>query len=527
MATKKPKDTDAVKPKDADEDEDVLFEGELTWTHDPIPVSPEILKRTPRDQVPAKEEHHKAPAEGSVELHELREGGGEIFNVHEADLPDEPAPPAAEPESEPTADAPDEFPVDVPTADEEMAALEAEAAKTAPRSNSVVHDHTITPLNGFSKASLGDSDPFAEDRSAAPAPRVQRSAAGPVASEFAPEEDPTETQKGNRRQTITLIIIAAVVLLLGGAVAAYFLWWVPNRPESVLLRALSTTLQQPSVQVNAQISEQDAAKRPIMQTSVIGGLSQSGTYDLTTRLSNKNIPETPLTLSARSIDGRDSFVQATGLPQNMTYLSKIGMSPQAGPALQRLEGKWVRVPGELRQTIATDLGFDLKSANLGGQDKETLADIYSKNSFLNVARVLPDEAGGDQVRHHYQLSVDKTRLTSFMLAARGRVPSTGITQQHIDAANELDTRTLNLEVWIDSASSLISKIKAVQSKGAGNLNWEIGLSQYAESLALQQPTPTTDIIGALQTTIGPNASDADGQELLTKMLSYFSTNRPQ
>jgi len=366
------------------------------------------------------------------------------------------------------------------------------------------------------------------------APEIpQQHAPGPQSEPEAPASvgepvDPLPVGLAKHRKKglfIGLIVSAIVLLLSGGAAAAYFGYYLPNKPENVLKRALVNSFdlkKAKTIHFSGEItSDEGETSIPLSMTFQGATDTESGAFDVKAEL---DILLTTLALDARTTDGKTFYFKVGGLDDMAGLLDSMA---QADPVsamdaailsgylsvFQGLNEQWV----ELSRNAAEQLGIAAESEpNMLSVDRQKIVDAYLANEFLIIKEKLADEDIKGVKSHHYKIDIDKAKLKAFAAELSKNISAFKQSEEQRNEFNRIidEMKLYNLEVWIAKSDKTFRKVAFAYSANGDAVEGHVTVDSYNQPVTVEKPENAKSLLEVIQDLFSSFSGARSLEELL-------------
>ncbi|HSX47351.1 MAG TPA: hypothetical protein VLF63_01110 [Patescibacteria group bacterium] len=332
--------------------------------------------------------------------------------------------------------------------------------------------------------------------------------------------------KSNIRKILMplLIVFSALVMLSGGAAAVYFGIIVPNKPENILKTAVMNSLNETQVTATGTATDGQGSIK-LDFTSAVDTSKKSADISLNATYTGINFP-----------------IEMRYVKQNLYFkigdLSSISgviglVSPDAGTIAKsvssQVSNKWISVDSTIMNSDPTAKCVLGVNWGLSKTDIKYLKSQYVKHPFSTILSSKSDKIQGKSAEK-YVISVSDNGLSGFgdslkglsMVKAINKCP--GVNSQSSSnfrlTAAKIDTKSTQINVWVDKATKHISQIAYNNPQGT----MQVSLSYKNVNIsAPTDATPVLSFIGSLENSI--KASGIDPNQLFSSGLGQSqSTN---
>lgn len=262
-----------------------------------------------------------------------------------------------------------------------------------------------------------------------------------------------------------LWLLIALLVLVAGLVAAVIFWYVPNRSDVIVKRALAESLKQSSVTFRLQMSGSTGMR-------VDGKIGQGGDFQVDiTRIGQT---------------GGDFSIRGVG-----------------GSIYLRQKEQWLTVPSQtLDALLPTSLGLTSKDTSASGvneADRRRLEALYSRYGFVEVGKILVDETIEGKLCRHYQVRVNGQQLERFMKAAKREIPNLHIQDSQVRSIVQTSLWDKPADIWIAKDDGLIRRIAYRGSETAAGANSiSLTILSYGEPVHVTKPEASRSLLDTMQ-----------------------------
>jgi hypothetical protein len=308
-------------------------------------------------------------------------------------------------------------------------------------------------------------------------------------------------QKPKKKSWLKAVVIgAAGAVLLGGAtVGAYFGYYVPNKPENILKKALVNTFSPDlakSVYMDGDFSFTDDSEDMTISGTLDGKADDEGNVDVALTV---DALVTTIKVDIRGVDG-NYYVKVsglTGLPELLGVADDPNVQAYAS-LIDGIDDQWIEINKSLiEQFSGVESGSELSEADI-----KKLTDIYRKHSFLKVKQTLPDEVIKGAESHHYQVVVDQAELqAAFQELKNANIKSLKVTQDEIDAFKDsLQDAGLDkhpFDIWINKETKVINQFGFKVKDGESSVNFRISFFDFNKPVTVEKPEDARSVLEVL------------------------------
>lgn len=328
---------------------------------------------------------------------------------------------------------------------------------------------------------------------------------GPVPSmemDDMPTPLPVGTPKARKKGLmIGLILAAGVFVLAGGVAAAYY--YVANKPENILKRALANTLDETKVKTVQFSGELTSAGKGSDMTfgATYKGMAdnQTGAFDIS---ANVDAVVTKVSLDMRSPDGKSYYLKLGGLKGLPELMGGRGAGDYAAiyaSLLAAVNDQWIEINDSLVKSAS---GGSLKSDKLSAADRTKLLQAYKQHAFLVVKESLPAEQIKGVNSYHFTVAADKTKLRDFVAALKtAQIASFKLTDAQIKDFNKsLEQSKLDkypVDVWVAKSTKMINQVAIKTTQGATTVNVRFTVDSYNQPVKVEKPAGAKSLLDLL------------------------------
>lgn len=273
-------------------------------------------------------------------------------------------------------------------------------------------------------------------------------------------------------RSLTVHLAVAAGVLFSMVIGIIVFWYMPQRSDVVVGRALVASLRQSSVKFRVEMSGTAGTD----SIRVDGHVNESGNF-------------------------RADVSRGKGAGQ------RIGLLGVDGDVFMRGEdGQWLTVPaqaidallpvqaGTLQEQTATD--------RLDEVDRRRIETLYGQYQFVEVAKILPDEEIEGEPSRHYLIRINKQLLRQFLETAKQEMADLRIQDGQIADIVESGLLDRPAELWVGKNDGLIRQFVYVpytseESAGSG-VTMRVTLFAYGEPLTVSRPPSARSLLDILQ-----------------------------
>jgi hypothetical protein len=332
-------------------------------------------------------------------------------------------------------------------------------------------------------------DPPTQDASPQPQPQVITPTAPPPAQTVFPNTPPVPVESiyptaGSRtppqfvnpatgqstsdgRRTIRhgkkmLVVALALLVLLGGSAAAYIGYYVPNKPENVLAKAFSNSLQehQFTTEGTLNLTYNDISGKA---DYILAANEDSHSADakLNVTISGVNIPLELLSAKGNVYFKTGDLSPVYGL-LNQFLGDDSGQAKQTEDQITKtISNQWISVDSTLIKEAKLDCLANYPQS-FSQADIDSVKSSYQKSKFVTIISHAPDTVKG-QATTKYVLKINDDTLAGYDLGIIPYFKNLQSCLQAVSPGTKLslksskDGDTTPITVWVDKSSMKIVK----------------------------------------------------------------------
>lgn len=309
---------------------------------------------------------------------------------------------------------------------------------------------------------------------------------------------PSSAGKRRRKGLFIGLIVAAVILLLSGGVAAgYFGYYLPNKPENVLKKALANAFSPGKVKTMHFSGEMIITSEG---DDVDFKATYSGQIDNTSGAflfsGNTDVLLTNLALEARSTDGKSLYIKASGLDGLPEVLDTDPVAKAFAPLARQINNRWIEITeGFMKES----LGNSFEGFKLSGSDLNKLAAAYEQNQFIVIKEVLPDETIAGVRSYHYRVAYDTAKLRSFVRAVQdAKLDILVLTSDQVEAfiktLDKDDYWSRPWDIWIGRGDKMIRQATFEDTEEGMTARLRFMVENYNQPVRVEKPENTMSIL---------------------------------
>lgn len=380
---------------------------------------------------------------------------------------------------------------------------------------------------GANPASVPAPAADAVNSAAAPEPSQQDMPAVPPVPANEPA-NPLSIDSGKRRKKglfIGLVVAAVILLLSGGAAAAYYGYYLPNKPENVLKKALANSFDREKVKTvhfNGEVTVSSKEENVTVKTTYNGQIDQAnGSFLLS---STTDALVTNITSEVRSADGKTFYFKVgsfDGLADLMTGTGLEGTDVFA-PAIEKLNNQWIEINEGL---IKQALGDSYEGMKLSDSDARKLAEAYEQNQFVVIKEALSDQEIKGVPSHHYRVVYDVPKLKSFVRAANASdLDLIKLTDEQLEQFEQtLDESNLSdpWDIWIGKSDKMIRQVVVGTTEDGVSVDFRFTVDSYNQPVTVEKPEDAISILELMGMLFGDFDQAALEAELDTLFTEEF------
>jgi hypothetical protein len=317
---------------------------------------------------------------------------------------------------------------------------------------------------------------------------------------------PTETVKSRRFSKKKLLILAsAFLVVLGSGASAFFGYYVPSKPQNVLVKAINNTLSQHQFTTTGTLD--------VTSSDVSGKVDYTIKADSDNHATDSQLDITisgvkvPLELVTVKGNVYFKFGSLSGLSGVLNGL--LGDSSQAKSYQDQLNSKvanqWVEADSTILKEAKISCLGDYP-APFSQFDIKALQNAYKQNQFVTITSRGADSVNG-QSAYKYQLQIDDNKLANFDPSGSDYFKRLKTCLNSVDqgssGVNSLkDNDKTPLTLWVDKKTKTIVKYASQatsQDKKNGVDANLIGMISYGKVniSAPANPKSVMDLLGDL------------------------------
>ncbi len=335
---------------------------------------------------------------------------------------------------------------------------------------------------------------------------------------------PPPAKSRKKIKAVALAIVLAVLILGAGSAAAYVGYYLPNKPENVLGKALVNTFSKDvtSVAFEGELSAEDKNGKAAAGASTFSGATAaSGAFQLK---ADVDLLVTTISADLRSTDGKSLFVKVGGLKGLDGMLGES--ESMYGPLIQQVDNQWFEVNESLIKQ-ATQNKLDTK---LSDADRQKLTDAYKAHQFLVVTDALSGQSIKGVACYHYKLGIDKTELKAFAKAVKdAKVETLKLDDTDLSRFNkEVGSANFNrvkTDIWITKNDKKIKQLLATGTEDNQTYALRFTIIDYNKQVKVDKPSGAKSIMELLGPILGSDAEDSTTTQTLMNDVQGLSTVR--
>lgn len=333
----------------------------------------------------------------------------------------------------------------------ELASAETEDTATAAFDNEpVVSAAEQASAMGFtSAATTAEATPVET-----PAPAITEPVNNPVNTTAAPAAAPAAEPKKKKTGLIIGLIILAL-LLIGGGIGAYLFIQSHEKPEKMVLDAVTGFITDTEYKISGKMStssEDEGSVAANFDTSVsAGSFSLTSDYSFTAEEDGKTI-SLGAKVSAVYNAGDKLYVKLNDLGKS---LEEIDWENLAGEELDESSKKIVDAIVDFSKKIednwyyidvnSEDTAIDVEEYNISSEDRATIAEAYRNNPFIVLKDADVKKKDGSS---YFNVSFDKTKLEDFTKAIENIKGAENLSDSLGDMSDSFDDEDVTVKFTI-------------------------------------------------------------------------------
>lgn len=292
-------------------------------------------------------------------------------------------------------------------------------------------------------------------------------------------------------------LLGAAILLLVVASTAYAVTaTLARKPDAVLRQALGNSLQAQAVDADLDLRIAAPGQQPGIWR-VRGLVAQGGVFDLAGRYAETG---GSVSLNARSPAGGEAYVRFTDVGQLPALLGdeadEYGITGSDNP-LQRLQGVWLSVPADLKETVLRNQAPKQTVQVLDTNDRRRMAELYGAHPFLSVGRTLPDEPVDGRQAYHYEVRADQSQLEAYLRGLQRDVPKLQLDDRQVGSVLRLTAKAAPAEVWITKDDMRFARIDYRSGSDTDGWRARLLLRDYGRDGRVAVPSDARPLFEAL------------------------------
>ncbi len=341
-----------------------------------------------------------------------------------------------------------------------------------------------------------------------PGSKVTPGGSEPPASEATPAKA-SPSSSGRSGKKLVMIIILVLLVLGGGGAAAYFGYYVPNKPQNILKKALVNTFSDPNLKsayFTGDITSESLEGGLSMSANLNGAANSDGAFSLNGSLSINNAK---VTADVRSTDGTNFYLRVGGL-EGITKLlgsTSTDTSAQASKSIySAIDNQWIM----LDVNTLSQIGLEIENLNplkMTKNEAKAVADAYAKNQFLIVNKKLANEKVGSTDSYHFKATVDKTKFKSFVSAVKAaKLANLTITDSQqkswnasVDKASSSGTP---IDLWIAKNTKYIDKVSVTTTSSNTKTTMSLTITDYNKAVNIEKPANAKTLVELIKGVTG-------------------------
>lgn len=312
----------------------------------------------------------------------------------------------------------------------------------------------------------------------------------PASNAPAPVSGSEMQKQGGNKNKMKMIIAGAIagVVLLGGSAGAYFGVILPNKPENLWKKSLSTTAKGYDKAVdylekNKNVKGSKAKGTLKIEGPIAGdGNIEAESYENNSKFKlDLGFAGTRYNLEGRTIAAANSknpdvYLKVDGV-RGLGALMGAGLGEGLGPIIDSLDGQWIAIDHTLldqysagtaqRSSMPTAEDFVKLARAISELNKEYLLNSDPNKAVLKVVKSVGKENRDGRSTYHFVVTINKENTKKYLAALKSKLgenPSGQALAAVMDlekmqrAINDLkDTDTA--DVWVDTDTKLIRFVR--------------------------------------------------------------------
>ncbi|MBX4201656.1 hypothetical protein KW803_02045 [Candidatus Saccharibacteria bacterium] len=295
------------------------------------------------------------------------------------------------------------------------------------------------------------------------------------------------------------LIIAglAVFVLLASSAGAYFGYYVPNKPENVLAKAVSNSLAESQITTTGSIdSSSNGIAGRVDYTVAVNEASHAVDLKLNASISGVKIPIEVVVINKNLYFKVGDLSSLQGLLSQLAGANNAEVKNLADQINKTITNQWIEVDSTLIKEAKLDCLASFP-ASFSQSDIQALQNAYKSNPFIAISSHSSEKVNGAKATK-YQLSVDDNTLSTFDLNSSGYFKQLNSCLKKTSPGSNLNLKSLKdgdktpVTIWVDNATKRIIKYSVVstakdKSKGvdgsvSGIVNYgQVNISQPANA----------------------------------------------
>jgi hypothetical protein len=278
----------------------------------------------------------------------------------------------------------------------------------------------------------------------------------------------------NKKIRAAAMAAGVIVILVGAGVAAYFGYYLPNKPENILGKAVVNTMQSRQLGFDATMTLKDTSGKASISSLLLNDLSLTATGHVNADQKNldaqvgASLNNMKVQAEVKMVD-QSAYFKVTGLGTAKDFADSVlpGLGDPFNQLNKQLGDQWIQVD---QATLNGWHASCLTTLNYAPSqtDIDRFKSDYKKYGFATI-RSHQSEQLGSLSTIKYDVAINDNKLADYLDASKQSSYFANIQnclaqisrQSSKTSSNSLrDDDTTPLKIWVDKSSKRIVQIEA-------------------------------------------------------------------
>lgn len=315
-----------------------------------------------------------------------------------------------------------------------------------------------------------------------------------------------------RKKVMTIMVVIAVLLLGGSVAAGYYGYYLPNKPENVVKRALFNTFGENGLQTQSFRYEGSLSFSGPDVPKNLGAFNFSGESDGQKGVAFKLVTDASVakpTLEIVSPDSKDFYLRLSGLGGLDKLFQYWGLNAasdegqlanQFAPVVAKLNNKWIELSSQMLSQMDGGESESTETVpELSAEDRRKVADAYKKHPFLKDVKRLGNENIAGQASQHFQIQLDNQNLKSFVQELRNlKVSNLDMSDEEYRSFTEFvdkeDISKHSFDLWVDKQKYINQLNFNYRSDGGTDASLRLTLKDRGAAVQIKKPEKSKSLM---------------------------------